>query len=88
MALPLELEYRERRLWLASRPLLRLDQSKQSDTLLTMKYELSIVVGTIEADNLEKAMKKANQRLSFYAESNDGSEVLANADPILKEMPE
>lgn len=47
-------------------------------------YELSVRIGTIKAESLEEAQKKAQQRLINYAESNDGSEVLANADPILK----
>jgi len=66
----------------------RLDQLKQTDTILNMKYELSIVVGTIEADNLEEAKEKALSDLEFYAGSNDGSEVLANAEPILRELPD
>ena len=49
-----------------------------------MKYELTISIGEIEAENMEEAMEKARENLEYYAGSNDGSEVLANAEPILK----
>lgn len=51
-----------------------------------MKYKLLISLGTIDAENLESAIEKARERLEYYAESNDGSEVLANARPILQEI--
>ena len=48
-----------------------------------MKYEIKIVVGTVEANSIEEAREKAEKRLECYAGSNDGSELLANAQPIL-----
>ncbi len=51
-----------------------------------MKYKLTIALGTIEAENLDEAKEKAQEKLNYFAESNDGSEVLANANPILTEV--
>ena len=53
-----------------------------------MKYEYSIHVGTVEANSLKEATKKACNELEEYAESNDGSEILANATPILTQVEE
>ena len=52
-----------------------------------MKFKASIMVGFVKADSIEEARKKARDTLNYYAESNDGSELLANAKPILEEVP-
>ncbi len=49
-----------------------------------MKFKFYILVGTVEADNLEQAKKIADEELENYAGSNDGSEILANAHPIVR----
>jgi hypothetical protein len=50
-----------------------------------MKFKVSIIVGVVEANSQEEANKKAIQHLENFAGSNDGSEILANAEPILTE---
>lgn len=47
------------------------------------KYEVQISIGFVRAETLEEAQKKALKKLEDYAGSNDGSELLANAEPIL-----
>jgi hypothetical protein len=49
-----------------------------------MKYKASIVVGVVEAKNLQEAKAKILAELENYAGSNDGSELLANANPIIE----
>lgn len=52
-----------------------------------MKYNLLIEVGAIEAETPAEAKEKARSLLEGYAESNDGSELLANAEPLLEYEP-
>lgn len=48
-----------------------------------MKKDVYIFVGTVEADTRELAYDDAMNLLENLAGSNHGSEVLANATPIL-----
>ena len=45
------------------------------------RYTVIIEVGHVEADTPEEALLEAAELLTNLAESNDGSEVLANAAP-------
>lgn len=47
------------------------------------RYEVHIKVGFVVANSEEEAKEKALKKLEDYAGSNDGSELLANARPIL-----
>lgn len=48
-----------------------------------MQYELFIRIGEVEASSQEEAVKKSKELLQELASSNDGSEILANAKPIV-----
>lgn len=50
---------------------------------MCQKYRVNINVGDVVADSQEEAEQKARELLYNLAESNDGSEVLANAKPEL-----
>ena len=50
------------------------------------RYLVTIDVGTVEADSIEEAAHAAEELLTSYAESNDGSELLANAIPVLRDV--
>ena len=46
------------------------------------RFKFVIELAPIEAATREEALKKACRILEHYAESNDGSEFLANSTPI------
>jgi hypothetical protein len=48
-------------------------------------YDIVISIGKVEAESEEAAREKAEALLMSYAESNDGSELLANSNPVLIE---
>lgn len=48
-----------------------------------MKYSIYIKVGELEAASKAEATREALALLDELASSNDGSEVLANAKPIV-----
>jgi hypothetical protein len=50
-----------------------------------MKWNVLINVAEVEADTKEEAKVKAEDILMSYSESNSGSEILSNAEPILIE---
>jgi len=50
-----------------------------------MKYKATIVVGVVEGNTIEEARKIIYEKLEYFAGSNDGSELLANAVVTLEE---
>lgn len=51
-----------------------------------MEYKVTIEVGVVVADSHEAAMKEAEDLLCDLAGSNDGSEIFANAVPVLESI--
>lgn len=52
---------------------------------MSRKYNVFIKAAVVVADTEEQAKELADELLQELAGSNDGSELLANADPFLTE---